>query len=36
MRLLWTTHIGWLTLIVIVVLELMGVYVIRKIVAIDV
>lgn len=36
MRLLWTTTVGWLTLIVLVVLELMGVYVIRKIVAIDV
>jgi len=36
MSLLWTTTVGWLTIIVLVVLELMGVYVIRKIVAIDV
>lgn len=36
MALLWTSTIGWLTMIVLVVLELMGVYVIRKIVAIDV
>lgn len=36
MRLLWTTTVGWLTMIVLAVLELMGVYVIRKIVAIDV
>lgn len=36
MRLLWTTTVGWLTLIVLALLELMGVYVIRKIVAIDV
>jgi tight adherence protein B len=36
MGMLWHTHIGWLTLIVLVVFEFMGVYVIRKIIAIDV
>jgi tight adherence protein B len=36
MSMLWTTTVGWLTMIVLVILELMGVYVIRKIVAIDV
>lgn len=33
---LWHTKIGWLTLIVIAFLEIMGVYMIRKIVTIDV
>jgi tight adherence protein B len=36
MAMLWTTRIGWLTLIVLIVFEFMGVYVIRKIIAIDV
>ena len=36
MSLLWDTRIGWATLVVIAFLELMGVYVIRKIIAIDV
>lgn len=36
MGMLWHTRIGWLTLIVLVVFEFMGVYVIRKIIAIDV
>jgi tight adherence protein B len=36
MAMLWTTRIGWLTLIVLVVFEFMGVFVIRKIIAIDV
>lgn len=36
MALLWTTTVGWLTMAVLVFLELMGVVVIRKIVAIDV
>lgn len=36
MALLWTTTVGWLTMLVLAVLELMGVLVIRKIVAIDV
>ncbi len=33
---LWHSRIGWLTLIVIAFLEIMGVYLIRKIIAIDV
>lgn len=36
MALLWHTRIGWAALAVIAVLEVMGIYVIRKIVAIDV
>ncbi len=36
MSLLWHSRIGWLTLIVIAFLEIMGVYLIRKIIAIDV
>lgn len=36
MGLLWQSRIGWLVLTVLVALELMGVYVIRRIVAIDV
>jgi tight adherence protein B len=36
MALLWTTRIGWLTIIVLVIFEFMGVYVIRKIIDIDV
>lgn len=36
MALLWDTRVGWATLAVIAVLELMGIYVIRRIVAIDV
>jgi tight adherence protein B len=36
MGMLWNTRIGWLTLIVLAVFELMGVVVIRKIIAIDV
>ena len=36
MSLLWNTRIGWATLTVIALFELMGVYVIRKIIAIDV
>lgn len=36
MSLLWHTRIGWATLVVIAFFELMGVYVIRKIIAIDV
>jgi tight adherence protein B len=36
MGMLWHTRIGWLTLMVLVVFEFMGVYVIRKIIAIDV
>lgn len=36
MALLWHTRIGWATLVVIGVFEAMGLYVIRKIVAIDV
>ncbi len=36
MSLLWNTRIGWATLTVIAFFELMGVYVIRKIIAIDV
>lgn len=36
MSLLWNTRIGWATLVVIGFFEFMGIYVIRKIVAIDV
>jgi tight adherence protein B len=36
MSLLWNTRIGWATLVVIGFLEIMGIYVIRKIIAIDV
>jgi tight adherence protein B len=36
MELLWHTRIGWGTLAVIAFLEVMGIYVIRKIIAIDV
>lgn len=36
MSLLWHTRVGWATLAVIAFLEFMGVYVIRKIIAIDV
>lgn len=36
MALLWHTQMGWATLVVIAFLECMGVYVIRKIIAIDV
>jgi tight adherence protein B len=36
MSLLWHSRIGWATLVVLGVLEFMGVYVIRKIIAIDV
>lgn len=36
MSMLWNTRMGWATLVVIAFLELMGIYVIRKIVAIDV
>lgn len=36
MDLLWHTRMGWATLAVVAVLEAMGVYVIRKIIAIDV
>ncbi|MCU0955872.1 MAG: type II secretion system F family protein [Hydrogenophaga sp.] len=36
MSLMWNTRIGWATLVVIGLLEVMGIYVIRKIVAIDV
>jgi tight adherence protein B len=36
MSLLWNTRIGWATLVVIGFLEFMGIYVIRKIIAIDV
>jgi tight adherence protein B len=36
MSLMWNTRLGWATLAVIIFLELMGIYVIRKIVAIDV
>jgi tight adherence protein B len=36
MDLLWHTRMGWATLVVVGVLEMMGVYVIRKIIAIDV
>lgn len=36
MNLLWHSRLGWATLVVIAFLEFMGVYVIRKIIAIDV
>lgn len=36
MDMLWHTRVGWATLAVLLVLEAMGVYVIRKIIAIDV
>ncbi len=36
MSLLWHSRLGWATLVVIVIFEFMGVYVIRKIIAIDV
>lgn len=36
MSLLWSTRVGWATLMVVGFLELMGIYVIRKIIAIDV
>ena len=36
MRMLWHTPLGWATLVVIAFLEVMGVFVIRKIIAIDV
>jgi tight adherence protein B len=36
MDMLWHTRVGWATLAVLTVLEVMGVYVIRKIIAIDV
>ena len=36
MSLLWHSRIGWATLVVLALLEFMGLYVIRKIVAIDV
>ena len=36
MDLLWTTRMGWATLAAVVVLEALGVFVIRKIIAIDV
>jgi tight adherence protein B len=36
MSLLWHTRLGWATLVVIAFFELMGMYVIRKIIAIDV
>jgi tight adherence protein B len=36
MSMLWKSHIGWLTMIALIFLELMGVFVIRKIVSIDV
>lgn len=36
MDMLWHTKIGWVTLLVLAVFEFMGVYVIRKIIAIDV
>ena len=36
MSLLWSTRIGWASITAIVFLELMGVYLIRRIVAIDV
>lgn len=36
MALLWTTHIGWAALVALAFLEFMGIYVIRKIIAIDV
>jgi tight adherence protein B len=36
MDLLWSTRMGWATLVAVAILEMMGVYVIRKIIAIDV
>ncbi|VUZ22914.1 Uncharacterised protein [uncultured Comamonas sp.] len=36
MAMLWHTELGWATLVVIAFLEVMGIYVIRKIIAIDV
>jgi tight adherence protein B len=36
MALLWTTHMGWGALVALAFLEFMGIYVIRKIIAIDV
>jgi tight adherence protein B len=36
MSMLWHTRVGWATLAVIAIFECMGVYVIRKIIAIDV
>ena len=36
MSLLWDSRMGWATLVVICFFEFMGIYVIRKIVAIDV
>jgi tight adherence protein B len=36
MGMMWHTRIGWLTLLVIAVFEFLGIYVIRKIVTIDV
>ena len=36
MNMIWHTPIGWATLVVLAFLELMGVYLIRKITAIDV
>jgi tight adherence protein B len=36
MDLLWSTRMGWATLVAVGILEMMGVYVIRKIIAIDV
>ena len=36
MDMIWHTKLGWATLLVLVILEFMGVYVIRKIIAIDV
>ena len=36
MQLLWHTPMGWATLVVIIILELAGMFVIRKIIAIDV
>jgi len=36
MSLLWHTRMGWATLTVIAIFEFMGIYVIRKIIAIDV
>ena len=36
MAFMWHTRMGWATLCIIAFLEVMGIYVIRKIVAIDV
>jgi tight adherence protein B len=36
MAMLWNTRIGWGTLVVIAFLEFMGIWIIRKIIAIDV